>query len=75
MTREELMKLPVGTLLYNGKTEGVIVEEYGMKFISIHIPICAMSNRREDCNARPEGWEAVDFEYLNQNYGKAVSSK
>lgn len=59
MTREELMNLPVGTKIYNGRTEGVIVEEYGMKFISIYIPVCAMSNQREDYNERLEPWEDI----------------
>lgn len=56
MTREELMKLPVGTVVYNGHTEGIIGYAYYEKVIEISISIEDMDNDNTERNERPSVW-------------------
>lgn len=60
MTKKELMALDDGTLVYNGRHEGIIKTEDGEKVINITIPISAMSNDKTDYNKRPEWWSAIE---------------
>lgn len=60
MTKKELQELPVGTLLYNGRTEGIIRMDGRDKVIEVFIPISAMSNDAKDFNDRPEWWSVLE---------------
>lgn len=60
MTVKELQQLEVGTLLYNGKTEGVIKMDGNIKVIELYIQIGTMSNLSNDYNERPENWSVLD---------------
>lgn len=59
MARTDLQNLEVGTLLYNGHTEGKIVMDGGIKVIEVYIPIYGMSNDAIDFNERPEHWTVL----------------
>lgn len=61
MTRKELESLKIGTLLYNGHTEGVIKAHDGIKYIEILIPIQDMSNSSNHIDDRPEYWDVLEF--------------
>ena len=60
MTIKELKELPDGTLIYNGRHEGVIKTDCGDKVIEILIPIYAMSNGSNDFDERPEWWSVIE---------------
>jgi len=60
MKVKELKALPIGTLVYNGHTEGIITEDCGEKGISIFISIAGMSNDSSNFDERPEYWEPLD---------------
>ena len=60
MTIKELMELKEGTLLYNGRTEGEIVTDYGIKCIKVLIPIKYMSNMAKDKSEQPEWWDVLE---------------
>ena len=60
MTKKELENLEVGTLLYNGRTEGVIKMDGKIKVIEIWIPINGMSNDANNFDDRPENWSALE---------------
>ena len=60
MTMQELKQLKVGTLVYNGRTEGMIKEDCGEKVISVHIPLSAMSNDAMCFDERPRNWMVLD---------------
>ena len=61
MTTKGLRDLPEGTLLFNGRVEGVIKTDCGVKVIEILIPIDSMSNASKDYNERPEQW-AISYD-------------
>lgn len=61
MTKKELENLPVGTILYNGRTEGEIKMDGKIKVIEIWIPIYGMSNGAVDYNDRPENWSVLEY--------------
>lgn len=60
MTIKELKKLPVGTLIYNGHSEGVIRDDCGVKVIEVLIPIDSMSNNSRHYDEKPEYWEPLE---------------
>lgn len=60
MTRKELQELNVGTIVYNGRTEGEIKMDGKTKVIEINIPISWMSNDSRDYNDRPENWMVIE---------------
>lgn len=60
MTRKELMELEVGTIVYNGRTEGEIKMDGNIKVIDIYIPISGMSNDSRDYDDRPENWMVIE---------------
>lgn len=62
MTIKELEALPVGTLLYNGRTEAIIRMDGNIKVkvLQIDIPIYAMGNMSPDYNKRPEYWSVIE---------------
>ena len=60
MTRKELQELNVGTIVYNGQTEGEIKMDGKTKVIEIYIPISGMSNDSRDYNDRPENWMVIE---------------
>ena len=60
MTRKELQELNVGTIVYNGRTEGEIKMDGKTKVIEIYIPISGMSNDSSDYNDRPENWMVIE---------------
>lgn len=60
MTKKELEALDVGTMVYNGHTEGVIAKDGDLKVIEIWIPIHGMSNDAKDFNERPLNWSVLD---------------
>lgn len=60
MTRKELEKLEVGTLLYNGHTEGTIRMDGNRKVIEVWIPISAMSDDSKHFDERPDNWMILE---------------
>ena len=60
MTRKELENLKIGTLVYNGHTEGVIKMDGKIKVIEVWIPIYAMSNDSNHFNERPAYWSVLE---------------
>lgn len=59
MKKNELMNLDVGTVLYNGRYEGVVKMDGNVKVIEVCIQISTMSNDSVDFNEHPENWEEV----------------
>lgn len=60
MKKEEIKKLEVGTVLYNGRFEGVVKIEDGVKVVDIALPVFAMSKDAQDYNMNPENWAMLD---------------
>lgn len=60
MTKKELKALKDGTLIYNGRTEGIIKTVDGMKMIEILIPIVSMSNDSSDFDDCPKYWDVLE---------------
>lgn len=60
MTKKELEALKVGTLVYNGHSEGVVKMDGKIKGIEIFIPIYGMSNDSNHVDERPEGWDVLE---------------
>lgn len=60
MKKAELKELKDGTLIYNGRTEGKIVTDCGVKCIEILISIGGMSNDSRDYDERPENWDVIE---------------
>lgn len=60
MTKKELEQLKDGTLLYNGRTEGVIKTDGKIKVIEIQIPIYAMCNDSRHYDERPDNWSVLE---------------
>lgn len=60
MKRSEIQQLKVGTLLYNGRTEGVVKMDGNEKVIEILIPVSSMCNGSSNYDERPEYWEVLD---------------
>lgn len=60
MTRKELNDLPIGTLIYNGHTEGTIKKDCAGKYIEVWIPIRAMSDDSKHFDERPGYWMKLD---------------
>lgn len=60
MKRSELEQLKVGTLVYNGHTEGVVKMDGNIKVIEVYIPICAMNNDSKHYDERPEYWNKLE---------------
>jgi len=60
MTKQELMNLPVGTLLYNCEFEAEVKMDGNLKCIEILIPICDMSNDSRNSICRPETWDVIE---------------
>lgn len=60
MTKKELEQLPVGTLVRNGRTEGMIQMDGWTKVIEIWIPINTMSNDSAQFDERPEYWSVLE---------------
>ena len=60
MTRQELMDLPVGTLLYNCEYEGEVKMDGKFKCIEILIPIKYMDDDSRDSICRPETWDVLE---------------
>ena len=62
MTKKELEALEVGTVLFNGHTEGVIKMDGDIKVIEVYIPIYAMSNDANHFDERPEWWIPSNYQ-------------
>ena len=60
MKKKELEALKVGTLVYNGHTEGVVKMDGKIKGIEIFIPIYAMSNESNHFDEHPDGWDVLE---------------
>lgn len=60
MTKKELLSLKDGTLVYNGRYEGEIKTDCGIKVIDIYIQIGTMSNDSRDYDERPENWVIIE---------------
>lgn len=60
MTRSELNNLPVGSLVYNGHTEGVIKKDCAGKYIEVWIPINSMSDESKHFDERPSNWSELN---------------
>lgn len=60
MTKKELEQLKVGTLVYNGHTDGRIGMDGRTKVIVIRMPINTMSNDSKDFDERPEYWTVLE---------------
>lgn len=60
MKKKELEELKIGTWVYNGHSEGIILMDGKIKGIEIFIPIYGMNNDSRHFDDRPEEWELMD---------------
>lgn len=60
MKRSEIQQLEVGTVLYNGHTEGVVKMDGNIKVIEVLIQVSTMSNNSPHPDERPDNWEVLD---------------
>ena len=60
MTKKELEALKVGTLLYNGHSEGIITMNGKTKGIQIFIPIHGMNDESRYIDDRADEWDILE---------------
>lgn len=60
MTKQELLNLPIGTILYNGEYEAAVKMDGDIKCLEILVPIYAMSNDKKNSICRQETWDVLE---------------
>lgn len=60
MTKKQLNQLSIGTLLFNGHSEGRIKMDGKIKVIEVLIPIDSMSDDSHHFDERPDNWDILE---------------
>lgn len=60
MTKKELEALKVGTVVYNGHSEGIITMDGKIKGIQIFIPIYGLNDESRYIDDRADEWDILE---------------